>query len=154
MDRFWSKVDKSGGPDACWPWTGAKLTKRGGYGAFNLDNKTIRAHRLAWELTNGPIPVGDGWHGTVVRHLCHNAVCCNPAHLTIGTTQENTDDKVRAGRQPRGEENASAILVPDLVRRVFELRKQGWLQKEIAAVVGCGRENVSAILRRKSWKHL
>lgn len=21
-ERFWPKVDKSGGPDACWPWLG------------------------------------------------------------------------------------------------------------------------------------
>lgn len=93
--RFWSKVDKSGGPDACWNWI-AKARAQGGtgYGMFTITNgKYKHAHRLAWELTNGPIP--DGLHGC---HKCDNVLCCNPAHLFLGSHQENMEDMIRKGR--------------------------------------------------------
>lgn len=38
MDRFWRKVDTTGGPDACWPWLASK--QRAG-------KKRIKARR-AW----------------------------------------------------------------------------------------------------------
>src|SRR6516225_3426681 len=41
---FWLKVNRSNGPNACWPWMAAK--DGGGYGIFR-DEKT---HRLAWEF--------------------------------------------------------------------------------------------------------
>jgi hypothetical protein len=55
-ERFWSKVDKSGGPAACWPWTAARSRGNyGDYGAFAVDRRTRRAHRVAYELTHGAI---------------------------------------------------------------------------------------------------
>jgi len=47
--RFWSNVDV-GSPDACWPWLASRDEK--GYGRF----RGKRAHRLAWEFENGPVP--------------------------------------------------------------------------------------------------
>ena len=41
-------------------------------------------------------------------------------------------------------------LTDDDVRKVFELRAQGWPQWAIAKAVGCTRSNVSVILRGKS----
>lgn len=48
--RLWARVDKSGGPDACWPWTGGGRAN-GGYGKLSAYGKQARAHRLAYELT-------------------------------------------------------------------------------------------------------
>lgn len=64
-ERFWVKVDKSGGPDACWPWTSA--ISEAGYGVFTLNRKTQYAHRLAYTLSVGPIP-----DEMDLDHTCHN----------------------------------------------------------------------------------
>ena len=70
--RFWPKVDKSGGPDACWPWMGGKTQR--GYGYFTADGHRTYAHIFSFELENG-------YSVPEVRHTCDNPPCCNPAHL-------------------------------------------------------------------------
>jgi hypothetical protein len=46
--RFWAKVDKSGGDDACWPWMGST---RSGYGKFKLESYlSVQAHRRIYTL--------------------------------------------------------------------------------------------------------
>lgn len=81
-ERFWRKVDQSGGPDACWLWTAYKSPP--GYGQFNLAGKTTKAHRIAYELAVGPIP-----EGLDIDHLCNNKPCQNPAHMEPVTRAEN-----------------------------------------------------------------
>lgn len=93
-DRFWSKVRKG---DGCWLWT--SNAHHNGYGQIALSrNGATRqrwawAHRVAWELTNGPIPAGQ-----LVLHRCDTPLCVNPAHLFLGTHLENIADSVRKGR--------------------------------------------------------
>lgn len=96
-ERFWEKVDRRGGPDACWPFTGRVDPK--GYGDFNGTEET-RAHREAWHLTNGSIP-----RGMNVLHKCDNRPCCNPLHLYLGTAKRNSQDMVARGRQRGGPGN-------------------------------------------------
>lgn len=91
-DRFWSKVDKSGGPDACWTWTAAR--NRNGYGQFWQGRNGIVVHRFSWMMHNGPIPVG-----LFCCHHCDNPPCVNPAHLFIGTNSDNMRDAQRKGRK-------------------------------------------------------
>ena len=81
-DRFSSKVNKDGA-GGCWLWLG-KLTEKG-YGIFVMDGKSIPAHRVSWELTNGQIP-----EGLQIDHLCRVRACVNPVHLEPVTNLENT----------------------------------------------------------------
>lgn len=75
--RYWSKVDRSGGDNACWLWTA--FTQKG-YGRF----EGVVAHRVAYELLVGPIP-----DGLQLDHLCRVRQCVNPAHLEPVTNAEN-----------------------------------------------------------------
>lgn len=85
-ERFWPKVDKSGGPDACWPWLAHRAWN--GYGEFRLPLKTgklVKSHRFSYELLHGPTPAGMD-----LDHKCRNRWCCNPAHLEPVTRSENS----------------------------------------------------------------
>lgn len=90
--RLWPRVDKSGGPEACWLFTGYC----GEYGQLTIDGEQHYAHRLAWELTYGAIP--ERGH---VLHSCDNPPCCNPSHLFLGTPKVNALDRSAKGRNQR-----------------------------------------------------
>ena len=79
-------------PKKCWPWTGA-LGGRDGRGYISIDGKKHAAHRVVYELFNGPLQ-----EGQVVRHQCDNPRCCNPEHLLVGTRSDNELDKYKRGR--------------------------------------------------------
>lgn len=89
--RFWSHVDKSG---ECWMWTAAIVRK---YGMFSLivDGKRVmrKAHRISFELANGPILAG-----AVIDHICHREACVNPMHLRPVTVKQNAENRAGANR--------------------------------------------------------
>ena len=105
-DRLSARVDRSGGPDACWPWTGGTVD---GYGRIRVGPTNVGAHRLAWELEHGPVP-----DGKVLDHTCHNGTecpggptcphrrCCNPRHAEPVTRGTNaTRSHAWSGNRPR-----------------------------------------------------
>lgn len=81
--RFWSKVDQSGGPDACWPWT--RACGADGYGRFWFRGAALNAHRVAMILTLGEVPADRD----VDHFRCKDRRCCNPAHLRLATELQN-----------------------------------------------------------------
>ena len=79
----------------CWEWQHA--TNNIGYGMFRFDKNTMRtAHRVSYELFNGPIPAG-----MCVCHKCDNPICVNPKHLWAGTLKDNAQDMVAKGRHSK-----------------------------------------------------
>ncbi len=125
--RFWSKVDKNGplpdqtnphyaGLDRCWVWTASKYKK--GYGTIWWNGKPRTTHRLSWEIANGPIPEGEGYHGYCVLHICDRENCCNPTHLKLGSHLENMIDRDNKGRNnPLSGDDHYARLQPERLAR-------------------------------------
>lgn len=91
IERFWSFVVR-GDADECWEWSGARHPDGHGKVAWPGRKSAAISSRIAFEITHGQPPIG------MVRHTCDNPPCCNPAHLFLGTSRENNDDKLAKGR--------------------------------------------------------
>lgn len=129
-DRFWEKVDRSA--DGCWPFRGA-IDQRG-YGRFSVRNVSVPAHRVAWELSNGPIR--SGLH---VLHSCDNPPCCNPSHLRLGTNAENHTEKIAKGRH-------KYRVTPDVERAIRVLLILGMSKVAVSKRLGIGISSVYVAL--------
>lgn len=134
--------DRSGGPDACWEWTGGRSH---GYGIITRKGMTVHAHRASYESRHGKIA-----GGLFVCHSCDNRACINPSHLFLGTHDQNMADMKAKGRQPKmhGQRNGSAKLSPAQVREI--LSAQGF-HREIAKAFGVSASTVSLIKSGKRW---
>ena len=124
IDVF-SKLDRSGGRDACWWWTGSVTNK--GIPYFQYEGRRVQAYVLTYELAFGPLG-----EGMLPRHTCDNGpnihgkrICCNPTHIIPGTHQDNMDDMKTRGRSAK-------TLYPGHVIAIREWRKFGLSQQAIA----------------------
>lgn len=145
--RLLSKLDRSGGPSACWPYVGGALTARG-YGQFWLSGSPAPAHRAMWVLLHGPLPTE-----VFVCHECDNPPCCNPSHLFIGTDEDNKRDCWAKGRQAIGERVGTSKLTEKQVREIAAL-KGSETQAAIAIRFGVDPSLVGGIWRGHFWRHL
>jgi hypothetical protein len=150
LTRFWEQVDRSN-PDGCQPWTGQLGQDR--YGRIKVNGHEMKAHRVAWILTHGPIPLE--W--LVVMHTCDNPPCCNPAHLELKDRHKNNEDRDQKGRQARGERNGSAVLTEALVLGIRASHERGVRDRGIGALAklfGVSPGTVQAIINGKTWQHV
>lgn len=136
--RFWEKVDRSGGPDACWQWQANRPDGR--YGKIKWRGKSRSAHRIAYELTHGPLP-----EGALVCHRCDNPPCVNPAHLFLGTNRENTRDALDKRRRIIGTRHYNCKLSDDDVREIRALGQALSLGK-LAARFHVSKQSISRII--------
>lgn len=116
IERFWSKVDQSAGPDGCWIWTAGRTST--GYGGFNLsakdgEKRAVKAHRFAYELQHGSVH-----NGLNVLHRCDVPLCVNPNHLFLGTQKDNMLDMDLKGRRARGERLPHTKLTDEAVTQI------------------------------------
>lgn len=137
-----SRADKTG----CRRWTGTTIAD--GYGRFRRHGGKVLAHRVAWELENGPIPTG-----MCICHRCDNPSCINVAHLFLGTHADNMADRHKKGRDGAlyGESATGAKLTEAEARAIF--CAQG-TNGAIAAAFGVNHRTVSLIKRKESWRHI
>lgn len=175
-DRFWSKVNKDGpvvrpelGP--CWVWT--KSTCKDGYGRFQINEKGyvngrpvqkhVRAHKLSWEMVNGPLP-----DDLVIMHACDNPACVRLEHLSAGTQADNRRDcgekgrnacgdrsgsRTRPDRLCRGERNAKSNITTEQARMVIAMRAAGAGPTRISKELGVSMGTVSGIIYNGAWSH-
>lgn len=148
-ERFWAKVDLDPAT-GCWLWSGA--TEGNGYGNFKaVSYTTVRAHRMAFALSRARAPED----ALVIRHKCHNRLCCNPAHLTEGTHQQNSDDMKEAGRwrggPTKGDDNGNSKLTSAQVAEIRRRLKRGETNVSIALDYPVGHAMISRIRRGTAW---
>jgi hypothetical protein len=148
IDRFWRNVDRSGGPDACWLWTG--FTRPNGYGSIGIKYKEYKAHRVSYFIEHGSID-----SDTLILHRCDVRACVNPAHLFRGTPKDNSQDAVRKGRNTRlyGEQNGKAKLTRAAIVKIRRLYKAGGVfQRELAEQFGVCEATISYVINGGRWK--
>lgn len=138
--RFWGKVDTSGD---CWEWKAAR--SQTGYGLFGIGTSKRRtAHRMAYEFAYN-ITLDSTMH---ILHSCDNPACVNPLHLSVGTSLDNSRDKVAKGRQVGGKRK----LTFEDVRTIRARYAQGGItQVELARLYGITVNYVGDLLRTHRW---
>ncbi len=169
--RFWQNIQKT---TTCWVWIGSRnKANYGRIGSRELGQRVILAHRLSWELHNGPIP-----DGLFVCHHCDNPPCVNPTHLFLGTKVDNARDMAAKGRHafqqhperaargekngshthpeclPRGEHHHRAKLTDDDVRAIRMLRNAGHTMPSLATQFGVTLGTIKRVVYRKGWVHI
>ena len=158
-ENFWSKVSK-GAADECWGWQGA--TTSSGYGNLSWHGKHVQAHRVAYFLSYGGIGLETGFrhegkakrYKRFVLHTCDNRLCCNPAHLFLGSMRTNLLDAYAKGRktQPRSK-HANAKLSSTDVHSIRKLYGTGSAtQQQLATKFGVSQRVISLVVRRETYK--
>jgi len=141
-ERFWANVNRSA-PASCWEWQAHR--SRDGYGRLRAqapgsgEARMVSAHRVAYELSVGPVP-----EGLQLDHLCRNRACCNPAHLEPVTCQDN----VRRGISPPAAHAAQAECING--HPFDEANTYFWRARRSRACRACGRAATARYIQRKA----
>jgi hypothetical protein len=152
-ERFWPLVNKNGpvirhNLGRCWIWTGQPNVW--GYGVFAVGRRSrTGAHRVAWGLTNGPIPVG-----LLALHKCDNRLCVRPDHLFLGDQADNAQDMREKRRQAQGSRVGGAKLTEAAVREIRLRAHSPGDFDLLAEEFGVHPDTVKLVVARKTWKHV
>jgi hypothetical protein len=137
--RFYEKFVRDG--NGCWIWESAT---QGEYGCFTegprVARKCKQAHRVSWELHNGPIP-----DDMCVCHKCDVKLCVNPDHLFLGTHSDNMQDRSKKGRY-RGK---GRQVLPADRQEMMKLSGTGLPVRVIAELTGFAPRTVRLHTRGK-----
>jgi hypothetical protein len=153
FDEKWQFI----APTGCWEWTGTMHSCS--YGLLFVSGSNVGAHRVSWELHNGPIQ--EGLH---VLHKCDNRKCCNPEHLFLGTNSDNIKDRTDKGRQAKGAALPQTRLSCESVSAIREMYKRhptgrgsgksSGVMKFLAEWFRVSEATISEAARGKKWRHI
>lgn len=148
-DAFLEDVVRAYVGDDCLIWPFAKNSA--GYGHIGRNGKNTLVSRIACEYANGPSPAG-----YEAAHECGNGHlgCCNPRHLTWKTRADNHADQIRHGTKLLGEAIPWSKLTEADVGFIRSALMGGASQQDLAFIFDVEPSNISAIHRRKSWRHV
>lgn len=157
-ENFWSRV-ACGSDTDCWEWQGAVTSA--GYGNLTWHGQHVQAHRVAYYLAKGGIALQTGFrhegkakrYKRFVLHKCDNRLCCNPAHLFLGSMRTNLLDAYRKKRkaQPRSG-HANAKLTPAQVLEIRSVYDAGGVrQVDLAKQYGVSQRVISLVVRRETY---
>lgn len=112
-----------------------------GYGHFWLNQKTVKAHHIAYVLaTNTQV-------SNCILHSCDNPGCVNPNHLSEGTIEENNRQRSERGRSVNNFQVQSKLKLSE----VEEIRGHKGNHTKIAHLFGVHPSTVSRIKAGKTW---
>jgi hypothetical protein len=143
--RFWGRVNKDG-LNGCWIFLGC--LDGWGYGDISYQGKHIQAHRLAWKLLRGDPGELD------VLHQCNNPPCCNPDHMRLGTDQDNSDDRMKAGTHYSKLSPDDVLAIRAAPVRRLQKRVANGAYRELAQKYGVSEKQIWTIRAGKQWKHI
>lgn len=138
--------------NGCWIWQGS--IGKSGYGSICQN----RAHRVSFFVFKPTEWDPD----LLVCHSCDVPSCVNPDHLFLGTNKENTHDKIRKGREAKGNPGPEAIRIKipeEVLFKMADLYREGWSYRSLAAkfdlTVGVVCKNLQAFgvpkVKRGKW---
>jgi hypothetical protein len=161
VEGFEARVDRTGGPDACHPWLGGKDSV--GYGGLHFDGRDQRAHQVAWQLVNGPIPPG-----AHLDHVCHNRAvaegtcrpgppcphraCANERHIVAKTPRQHVQDT--KWTRPHGDHNGKSKLTERQIPEIRRMIAARMYNRQIAEVFGVSVTAISNIKSGRTWSWL
>jgi hypothetical protein len=114
--------------------------------ARRLNGRLVYLHREAYEAAFGPVP-----EAMVVRQMCGQSCCVNPAHLALVTFAAVAADRAARGAQARGTRNGRAKLT---LEQVAEIRRSDDTQKALAERFGVDPSLVGRIRRGELWREV
>lgn len=129
---FWSWVEKT---DNCWVWNGSRYRK--GYGRVSYHGVRQAAHRVAYQLSVGPIP-----GGLYICHKCDNKFCVNPDHLFAGTQVDNMQDWTKKGKNKMINERLFGIGDNHWTRRPEAIKWRKKQSKKLKEQIATGKRIV------------
>ena len=133
----------------CWIWN--KFVDDNGYGRLSYNSKPYLTHRVSYKLFNGEIP-----KGLFVCHKCDTPSCVNPAHLFLGTHDDNMADMVGKGRaqRKRGEENSISILTEAQAQEIINFNHYHGSLTYLAKKFNTSPQTIYYVRHGKTWTHL
>jgi hypothetical protein len=111
----------------------------------------VGSERECWPWQGAIREGGYGW----LCHSCDNPPCCNPAHLWLGTSAENTKDMDRKGRRRIrslfGEDHQRSKLTESDVRAILSSPANG---KTLSKEYGVSSTQIYNIKHGRAWPHI